>query len=354
MTEQAPIKISNILSEKAMIARLSTSGWSGRITDKIVTEELIRNKNAQKDAATVTKALINKEYLKKIREIVSGMKKYHNEQTLPWDNNGGRLLPSTKFNEYTMKFRESQRNLNSAVTEFLRDYPVYIAEAEERLGDLFVQDDYPNVDEIKDKFELDSVFEKVPEAGDFRVDIPEHEQQKIREQIEGRVEEQHVQAMKRIWNRIFKAVEHMNKRLSEENGIFRDTLVGNIEQLVEVLPALNIMEDPVLSDMTQELRNSLCNYTPDELRRNKVLRQEMAEKSKEVMDKISRVGDIFGTPPEGPEDQENSSELENDSEVEIITPEEQSPEIQETSIDNPVSEGNEELFSETEVKTRAA
>lgn len=292
-TEQEPIKISSVLSEKAMIVRLATSGWSGRITDKVATTELIENKNAEQDAASVTKALINKEHLKRIREIVSGMKKYHNEQTMPWDNNGGRLLPSTEFNAYTMKFRESQRELESAVETFIQNYPGYISEAEGRLGDLFSTDDYPPASEIEDKFMIDSAFEKVPEAGDFRVDIPEHEQERIRSQIESRVEEKHATSMKRLWTRMFKAVEHMNDRLSDSDAIFRNTLVENVEQLVDILPRLNILEDQTLTDMTNELKESLCGYEPDDLRKNDVLRSELAEKSGEVMAKIAAVGNFF-------------------------------------------------------------
>ena len=189
-----------------------------------------------------------------------------------------------------MKFRESQRELEAAVLEFVENYHTYIAEAEERLGDLFDQNDYPPIDEIKGKFQLDSDFE--------RVDIPEHEQKRIREQIEGRVEVQHAQAMKRVWNRIFKAVEHMNERLSQEDGIFRNTLVENIEQLVDVLPSLNVLEDQTLADMTTELKDTLCGYKPDDLRKDDVLRKELADRSKEVMDKISKVEGLFGTPPE--------------------------------------------------------
>lgn len=313
MTTEEPIKISSVLSEKAMIVRLAVSGWSGRITDKVVTAELNEIKNAAVDAAIVTKTLIDKNHLKIIRNIVSGMKKYHNEQTMPWDNNGGRLLPSTEFNAYTMKFRESQRALETAVTDFVLQYPGYISESEERLGALFSVDDYPAVTEIQDKFSIETNFEKVPEADDFRVDIPEHEQQKIREQIEGRIEARHADSMKRLWTRIFKAVEHINTKLSEDNGIFRDTLVENVEQLVEVLPALNILDDQALTDMTNELRETLCGYAPDDIRKNDVIRKELAEKSGEVLEKIAAVSNLFAA--DGPD-----LDADADPVVEIIDP----------------------------------
>ena len=290
---QPDIKISSILSKKAMVARLATGGWSGRVTDQAATRELIELKSAKDGVVSVTKAIIDKKHFKRIREVISGMKKYHNEQTLPWDNNGGRLLPSSKFAAYNLQLRESKRELEAATVEFMGAYNSFIDEAEDSLCDLFSRSDYPSVTEIENKFALSTHFDKVPEAGDFRVDIPEHEQARLREQIEGRIEAQHAQSMKRIWIRIFKAVEHMNDRLSEENGVFRDSLIGNIEQLVEVLPSLNILEDVALAEMTQELKNTLCGYSPEDLRRNKVLRHEVVENSRSVMDRISQMEGLF-------------------------------------------------------------
>jgi hypothetical protein len=289
------IKISSILSEKAMVARLSTGGWSGRVTDKIATDELTETKGAKKGSTSVTKAIIDKKYFKAIREATSTMKKFHKENTMPWDNNGGRILPSSKFAAYNLELRECKRALYEATVAFIAGYPGYIIEAEETLGDLFNEADYPHVSEIEGRFILDTHFEKVPESGDFRVDIPEHEQTRIREQIENRVEGQHAQAMKRIWVRIFKAVEYMNQRLSEEDGVFRNSLVGNIQQLVDVLPSLNILEDPALADMTRELKERFCEYTPEDLRRNQVLRQEAVESTQVLMDKMTQMDDIFGT-----------------------------------------------------------
>ncbi len=295
------IKISSALSEKAMVARLATSSWSGRITDKEVSKELTDGKNAARDFASVTKVLIDKNHLKNIREVISKMRAYHKEQTLPWDNYSGGLLPSTKFNEYSAKIREARRDLEAAVAVFVTNYENYITESEQKLGDLFCRNDYPSVHEIPNKFNLEASFEKVPEAGDFRVDIPEHEQAKVRSAIESKVEHQHANAMKRVWTRIFKTVEHINERLSQEDGIFRDSMIENLEQLVNVLPALNILEDPTLTEMTNELQNTLCGYSAKELRKNTGLRKELAEKSKEVMEKINKIGNLFGSqelPPE--------------------------------------------------------
>lgn len=286
-------KVSSVLAQKAMVATLATSNWSGRIKDQLATEELLNLKSADKNAGSFTKALVDKKYLKDIRTAISGMRAYHNEQTLAWDNNGGRLLPSVKYNQYTMKLREFQRDLTAAVTAFEGNFQNIINESSAALGDLFVASEYPDITEIVGKFQLDVGFDKVSEAADFRVDIPELEKKKIQQKIETKVEAKHAEAMEKIWKRIFLTVEHMAERLSDEDAIFRDSLVENIETLVSVLPGLNILEDQKLADMTTELEDNLCGYTPEELREDKKLRKDVAKKSKDIMDQMT---DLYSQP----------------------------------------------------------
>lgn len=293
MTGDGTIQITSALSEKAMIARLGTSSWGGRTTDKVATQELVEFKRADKDSASVSKALVHKDNFKRIKAALKDMKDYHKEVTLPWDNNGGRLLPSTKFNEYSAKIRECQRELDAAVGEFIEGYPDFIVEAEERLGDLFEPTDYPEQNELRDKFALSVEFDKVPEAGDFRVDMPQHEQDRIRQSIEGRVEAQYTESMKKIWYRIHSAVAHMHERLSDQDNIFHNTLVSNIEDLVNVLPDLNVMNDPGLDEMTNEIRNKLCGYNADDLRKDPTVREEAAENSGELKSKIEAISGFF-------------------------------------------------------------
>jgi len=291
------IDVSGILSKKAMIAKLSTSCWSARITDKEATIELLENKKAEKQAGSFSKALIDKKHLKAIRETISTMKKYHNANTLPWDNDGGRLLPSAKHADYSTFLRQIKRELQTHVDVFLAGYSTFVADASYMLNDLYQSADYPDLHEMKDKFAVESDFYKVPESSDFRVDIPEFEQKKICQQIEDRVELQHAESMEKVWKRIHSTIEHMHERLSDEDAIFRNSMIENFNQLIEVLPELNILENKALEDMTKELQDSLGGYEPDDLRKDKNLRKEAAKTSHDILAKLDNIMNIPGMTP---------------------------------------------------------
>ncbi len=282
-------KISSTLAQKAMIVTLSASCWSGRMADKEATQELLASKAAAKTAGSFIKVLVDKKHLKDVRMAINSMRDYHNNQTMPWDNNGGRLLPSSKYSQYTMKLRELQRELEAAVTIFVKNYDDYVTESSIALGDLFDKEEYPFAADLGTKFFLDSEFSKINEAADFRVDIPEEDREEIKKQIESKVETKHADSMEKLWKRIYVAVEHMTEKLIDEKGIFRDSMIENIKQLVSVLPALNILDDPELADMTTELKDGLCGYTAKELRTDKVLRKDVATKSTELMSQIEKI-----------------------------------------------------------------
>jgi len=289
------IDVSGILAKKAMIATLSTSCWSARKTDKEATEELLTAKSAEKQAGSFSKALIDKKHLKDIREILNTMKKFHNTNTLPWNNDGGRLLPSAKHSDYSTFLRKCKRDLETAVDIFVAGFDTFVADASFMLNDLYCSADYPHSSEVKSKFSMEADFSKVPESADFRVDIPEFEQKKICQQIEGRVEQQHAESMGKIWKRIHRTLEHMHEKLSDEDSIFRNTLVENMDQLVSVLPDLNILEDADLQAMTDELKNNLCGFNADDLRKDKDLRKDVAKASNDMLAKVGMFMNL-GTP----------------------------------------------------------
>jgi hypothetical protein len=315
--EKTKINAAGILAKKAMIVTLKISSWSARKTDKGVTLEVASSKSASAEAVRVSKTIVDRKALMKIKEIATKMRKYHNTVTLPWNNDGGRLLPTTKHADYTAFYRKCTQDFDDAVTDFVADYKNCIADASHFLGDMYDSDDYPDEVEIRNKFSMDLSFNKVPEAADFRVDIPEYEQERIARQIEERVERQHAESMRRVWNRIYRTVEHVYDRLRDEDAIFRDSLIKNVQELVALLPDLNILKDKNLETMAAELEKTLCSESPDELRKDKSRRQQVAQESKELLDKI---GQFFGNTETLPE--LNDIDNEEDAEEGIAEEEE--------------------------------
>jgi len=134
----------------------------------------------------------------------------------------------------------------------------------------------------------------LPSADDFRVQLGSREVNRIRRQIEASTRQAMDDAMHEVYGRIFKVVEHMATRLRAytvtADGVqntFRDSLVENVRELVDVLPALNINNDPRLTDVISHMRDNLLTYSGDVLRDSAAARIETAQAAEAILKSVS-------------------------------------------------------------------
>ena len=82
------------------------------------------------------------------------------------------------------------------------------------------------------------------EADDFRVklddDIVAEIQTTIREATERRIHA----AMGDVWTRVASIVEHFSSRTAPDVKRFHETTVTNLQELVNLMPSLNLIGDP--------------------------------------------------------------------------------------------------------------
>lgn len=272
------------ITEKAMLASLHISQWAARKHDKKVSREVNDKYGGNKEAGRFNKTLASKESLKDIQAASSSARTFHMEQTLPWGERGDRLLPSKNYDTYSRQMRIYKQDFERAVDAFVGDYHQVIFDARQTLGGLFCRGDYPGVNEIREKFAFRTAISPVPTAEDFRVSLAQDEVAAIQQDIENRLAKSHAAATRDLWHRLYEVVGRMVERLSDPEAVFRDSLVGNVAHLAELLPRLNIDDDPDLEIMRRNIEASLCQYSPTQLRTDKKARREAANTAKNVLD----------------------------------------------------------------------
>jgi hypothetical protein len=184
------------------------------------------------------------------------------------------------------KMRQKRNDFENSADKFYEEYPVFIEEAKNHLGDLFNIKDYPTQEEIGSKFMFNIEIYSVPESGDFRVDISTEETEIIRNSIEAAERERLAIAMREPWLRIQDALNKMIERLYNDGAFFKNTLIGNIRDLCEVLPKLNFMDDPNLDVITKEISSKLGVLDPENLRQSVQIRKNAVQTAQEIMDKM--------------------------------------------------------------------
>lgn len=284
------------LSARAMVVSLKVSQWSGRRLDREITDEVNQQHNAAADAGRYNKLLLPKEALEPIEKVVSETRNEFTRRTLPWIDNGGRIMAADGYFAHATWINGQRAKFEAAVDEFITKYPGYVADARVRLNGMFKDEDYPTEDELRRKFGMDVKVMPVPSASDFRVEMSEAQAEHIRAEIEANVAAATKSAVSDIYRRIADMCERMVDRLNaykpsskkgeKPQGIFRDSLVGNVADLIDLLPTLNITGDPELYALADKLR-PLVQYKADALREDEGKRRDVAAEAKAVLDHVS-------------------------------------------------------------------
>ena len=78
------------------------------------------------------------------------------------------------------------------------------------------------------------------------------------------------------------AVDNMVVRLKDPTGKFHDTLVGNLQELVELIPKLNFTGDRHLESIRLQCAETLAVHAPQSLRDDMALRAKVATQAQEI------------------------------------------------------------------------
>lgn len=100
-----------------------------------------------------SKRLVAKERLEEIAQIATRAR-HHHEQTLPWLDEGSRILPAANYFDYMQRQNAYAAEFEQAVSAFAGIYPAVVNEARQSLNGLFNPADYPSADQISGLFTM--------------------------------------------------------------------------------------------------------------------------------------------------------------------------------------------------------
>lgn len=266
-----------------MLATLHVKCWSGKMQDRKATKEIEDLHNANHAGKFVKNLVRGDGILKELKSLAGEIRTYHYAKSLAWNDNGDRLLPAKLYFEYLNKMNEMKQKFLSLAADYATNiYPEEIEEAKQRLNGLFQESDYPTPAGVLAAFSVECKIMPVSEASDFRVDITEDEVDRIKTQITEHLKESESVAVGDTLDRIKSCLSAMVERLSQPEAVFRDSLVTNIQDLVKVLPALNLFEDARIGKLCDEMK-TLAAFSPSVLRNNESARHQAAERAKQLL-----------------------------------------------------------------------
>jgi hypothetical protein len=276
------------LKSKALIASLNIGTWSGRKYDKKATNIVMENVNATGDCGRFNKLLVEHEAILKVYRIAAKARIFHYTHSLPWTDEGSRLLPTKAYTMYVNGINEHIQIFWAAVDEFCQIYDSLVDIAKARLADLWNSDDYPTVDQIRGKFHMNISFSFLPDPKtDFRLNLSDVEVDKVRASMAQAVLDTEKTAQRELWLRMNRVVARIVDRLGDPDKVFKKTTFENIDELERHVEILNVTEDQDIENTMKKIRDELTQYDPDEIRKHTNVRKIVHDRAKGILDTIS-------------------------------------------------------------------
>ena len=289
ITNNTPAVSVPSISSSAMLVELNISVWTGRKFDKGVSQEIDTAKQTTTRAGNYSKRLFADEPIfDAIQKFAVNSRTYHYHATMPWSDSGLRLLTTSMFFDYQREITAMEQEFNRLVEQFITNYDKLVIQAQMKLGTLFNADDYPPVEMVRDKFKFSVKFAPVPEVGDWRVNVGQEAEAILKESYANYYQSNLESAYADVWERTHEALSRMSEKLSgDKKQIFRDTLVSNVMDMVDLLEKFNVTGDPKMRTAKHKLESVMLGITPDALREDDYLRLDVKGKVDSLIKELS-------------------------------------------------------------------
>lgn len=288
------------LREKCILVKLKVKEFPNKKNDPTLTRKLANLVKADPSALESKKTLLDCPAIKELSKIKGETRNnIVNRLGSPFEV-GERIMANSLMDKLEHEYAIAKQDWDDAKHSLRDQIESAIQRAERRLGDAFDPDDYPSVEEIVGRFTMKLTYRRVPETEDFRIDNLSHDRnEKLRVEIQTDVDDCINDAMKSVEDRLVDTVSHLGEVCAKYGhdakgkviGRFKDSTVEKVTELAELLPHLNITDDPRIAKAATELKAKLSNITPDKIKNSLGERERIAADTKSI---LNNLGGVYG------------------------------------------------------------
>ena len=271
------------ISSSAMIVDFNASVYTARKKDHKASEEVNYANSADKGIANVSKNLLgNCAELQAIQKFVGNLRNLHYSMTLPWSDNGSRLITTAAFFKYNDDMTRLIDEGWDLVRAFGDVYEWKIMDAQATNGSLWNRDEYLTKDAVMQKFSFRLNYTPLPEAGDFRIDIGNEAMTQIKSKYTAHYTTQIEGAMNDLWHRLHDNLTTLARQLDvndegKGNRLY-DSVFEQALNLTEMLGTCNVTQDTQMEAMRRRLEDVLHGTNLEQIKNSPTFREETRTK----------------------------------------------------------------------------
>ena len=287
--------MTNIRS-KAMIVKLHMKRWGATKTDVVLGQRVAKSQDAKSGTVKTIKMLMPEfnAAFHRLNNICRFARKEHNSMTLPGMSNGESILTGKMYIRYTTVLSGLRSEFYSAVNVFCETYPEIKRMAPDRMGKMYKETDFPAVNEIAGHYEFIIDHLPMPTIKDWRMDgIGEKELKEMKDEVEEKLKIVYNNCHMEVYSRMAEILGRLSEQAKSYKGGgggggLSQALFDDLKEISDVLPLLNMEDDPVINMIAAKIKSDILPIEPEDIRKNSELRDQIAKLTDGLLEKVKK------------------------------------------------------------------
>ena len=276
------------LREKAITVRVRRSMYTPTKYDRAATAAAEAALGTAKTGRYTKKLLRTCKELRDCQHAFQDVYNYAVQNTLPWMDEGVRVLPNGNYIEFAAEIGRLRNVAMQKVQALATVWDTADMADKGFLGGMWALSDYPTKAEMVAKWDISIMFAPVPVSDDFRIDMDEADKQLLDNAINEVESKATDYLLKQILEPVVAMADKLSIPIGDEGAIFRDSLVGNLQDVCKRARKLNINNDERVDEIAGEIEKALENITAQTLRESDYVRDTTAKRMDEISKKLNQ------------------------------------------------------------------
>ena len=289
------------LATSAVLVSVDVNVWSATKQDRVISDEVTTLKNADASAGRFVKNLLADDiHHKKVSNYRQTIYNWLKRSTFRW-NNSQDLLPVANLEKFKIEFAEHEMEYYRLLDNFLLNYQSIVSDMAFKQGDMFSQDDYPSVDEVRNKFGIRLYVAEVP-SHDWRCSISDDIAGDLKQQYEMQAE----QIITGIVNdqvaritEVMESISHCCGVIEKQDGTtgeviikkrkIYDTTIEKAKELCDTFKKFKPIDNEIsskLSEVVVKLENALNGVDTKSIRESDAVRDKVKSEVDDILSKF--------------------------------------------------------------------
>lgn len=276
------------LTEHSLFLRVSYGNLGN--TKKVAGAGILTT-DADKALLRVSKALLDSPELDAVKHHDNSLRKWLNNICLPFlDWPGVLVVPKTVTQRVWSRLRQHREERHELVASFIALYPQLKEKAKQELGSLYVEGDYPPIEEIAQRFRFYwtiRTFETPESLREISEELFEEQKAATQAQFSAAMEE--ISSVLRT--KAFELFDHLREKLQDtadgKPKVLRESTIIALKEFMDNFDFRNLSNDTQLAEQIQKARELLGDEDASTLRSSNELRAKVKKGMEELTGTLS-------------------------------------------------------------------